>query len=142
MNLDFYQFFVQKVSEGRDKSWEEADAVGQGRVWTGVDALHHGLVDTLGGLETALTIAKEKAGIDADAPTQWVVYPQPKSFFESLVDRFNVRLAKHGLSSKVEFAAFRNMPVEMKSLLSKMAICGRIRKGEIMAIEPNVPDIR
>ena len=41
----------------------EVDSVGQGRVWTGLDAWERGLVDSLGGLETAFAIARESAGV-------------------------------------------------------------------------------
>lgn len=61
---DFYQQFLTRVSEGRDMSKEDVDAVGQGRVWTGTDALEIGLVDELGGLERAIEIAAEEAGLE------------------------------------------------------------------------------
>ena len=44
-----YVLEVGKVAEGRKKSYEEADALAQGRVWTGAEAARHGLVDRLGG---------------------------------------------------------------------------------------------
>lgn len=64
----FYGVFLQRVSSGRDMTKEAVDAVGQGRVWTGEQALAHGLVDELGGLRQALDYARDQAGLDADAP--------------------------------------------------------------------------
>jgi protease-4 len=58
-----YKEFVTKVSSGRRKRPDQIEAIAQGRVWSGFDGLKHGLVDVLGGLETAIDIAKEKAGI-------------------------------------------------------------------------------
>ncbi|MGB1276120.1 MAG: signal peptide peptidase SppA, partial [Nannocystaceae bacterium] len=54
-----YDVFVTRVSEGRGKTFDEVHAVAQGRVWTGADALKHGLVDELGSLEDALAEARE-----------------------------------------------------------------------------------
>ena len=61
----FYTDFVQRVAEGRDLTVEAVDEVARGRVWTGADALAHGLVDELGGLRTAVRRAKVLVGLDA-----------------------------------------------------------------------------
>ena len=58
-----YQLFLSRVVEGRGLGWAEADSVAQGRVWSGLDAREIGLVDTLGGLETALSLAYDAGGI-------------------------------------------------------------------------------
>ncbi|MCX2934687.1 signal peptide peptidase SppA [Mycobacterium sp. CVI_P3] len=71
----FYTDFVQRVAEGRHMSVEAVDAVARGRVWTGADALGHGLVDELGGLRTAVRRAKVLAGIDVDAEVDLISYP-------------------------------------------------------------------
>lgn len=57
----FYRQFVEKVAEGRGMSYEAVDSVGQGRVWSGQDALGVGLVDSLGGLLEAAEWAKRQA---------------------------------------------------------------------------------
>ena len=54
---------------------EAVDAVARGRVWTGADALEHGLVDELGGLRTAISRAKVLAGLDPDDDVRLVNYP-------------------------------------------------------------------
>jgi protease IV len=87
MNAAFYQEFVKKAAEGRKTSFQEIDSVAQGRVWTGADALDHGLVDRLGGLETALLAAKEKAGIPREREIDLVVLPERKGLFETLLER-------------------------------------------------------
>ncbi len=58
-----YRLFLKRVVDGRGLTLEEADSVAQGRVWSGADAWELGLVDTLGGLETALSIACADAGL-------------------------------------------------------------------------------
>jgi protease-4 len=71
----FYDDFVQRVAEGRNLPVEDVDAVARGRVWTGEDALEHGLIDELGGLRAAIRRAKMLAGLDADEEAHIVGYP-------------------------------------------------------------------
>ena len=59
-----YSTFISRVSDGRDITTQEVDAIGQGRVWSGYDAKDIGLVDLYGGLETAIVIAAELAEVD------------------------------------------------------------------------------
>lgn len=61
---NIYTTFISRVSDGRDLTTEDVDAIGQGRVWSGYDAKDIGLVDVYGGLETAIMIAAELAGVD------------------------------------------------------------------------------
>ena len=58
-----YDDFIGRVATYRGMEKEEVDVVGQGRVWTGADALRHGLVDELGGLEEAVAFAAELVDI-------------------------------------------------------------------------------
>lgn len=58
-----YATFLKRVSAGRNLTIAEVDSIGQGRVWAGTDAIEIGLVDLLGGIDLALEIAAEKAGI-------------------------------------------------------------------------------
>jgi protease-4 len=53
---------------------ERVHEVARGRVWTGADAAQNGLVDELGGMQTAAEIARRRAGLPADAPLR--VYPR------------------------------------------------------------------
>jgi protease-4 len=58
-----YDDFIGRVATYRGMDKDQVDAVGQGRVWTGADALRHGLVDELGGLEEAVAFAAELVDI-------------------------------------------------------------------------------
>lgn len=62
-----YDDFVGKVAEGRGFDRDRAHELARGRVWTGLDAYDGGLVDELGGLEDALTLARSRAGLPKDA---------------------------------------------------------------------------
>ena len=61
---EIYATFIRHVAEGRNMSIAAVDDIGQGRVWTGYDAKRLGLVDVLGGLETAIDIAAHLAKLD------------------------------------------------------------------------------
>ena len=62
--VEIYNIFINHVAEGRDMTPEQVDAVGQGRVWSGVDAVKIGLVDELGGLDDAIAEAAKLAKLD------------------------------------------------------------------------------
>ncbi len=59
-----YEEFLARVSAGRKKTREQVDAVAQGRVWSGEDALGHGLVDKLGSFDDAVKSAAKRAKLD------------------------------------------------------------------------------
>ncbi|MGV3638530.1 MAG: signal peptide peptidase SppA [Flavobacteriales bacterium] len=83
---DFYQGFTERVAEGRKMSVAQVDSIGQGRVWTGVDAQRLGLVDELGGLEAAISEAAELANL---TEYRRVELPEQKDFFEQLMQDLN-----------------------------------------------------
>ncbi len=63
-----YNLFVNTVARGRDMTFDQVDAIGQGRVWSGSDALELGLVDFNGGVVDAIAHAAMLAGIDTIDP--------------------------------------------------------------------------
>ena len=82
---DFYKVFVGRVAEGRGMSYDAVHQIARGRVWTGVDAKRIGLVDTLGGIDLAMSIAAEKAGLEKYAVK---VYPAEKDTWTQLQELF------------------------------------------------------
>lgn len=78
-----YDLFLTRCAEGRGMTKEAIDHIGQGRVWTGARAKELGLVDELGGLDRAIEIAVEKAGVEAYT---LMSYPAKKSAWEQLKD--------------------------------------------------------
>jgi protease-4 len=75
-NRDIYERFVARVAEGRKMPAALIDELGRGRIWSGSDALRHGLVDELGDVNTAITRAAELAKLPAGAPTWDVAAPR------------------------------------------------------------------
>jgi protease-4 len=86
---DFYDGFIQKVAASRKMPVERVDQLGRGRVWTGSQARERGLVDALGGLDRAIALAKERAGISADTDVEIVSYPARKSLAELLIEELS-----------------------------------------------------
>jgi protease IV len=78
----FYERFLAKVATGRNLSRDQAHAVAQGRVWTGSQALQHGLVDGIGGLDRALDAARYSLGLTPDERVQVRIYTKQLSWFE------------------------------------------------------------
>jgi protease IV len=97
MNEAFYRTFITKAAEGRKTTPEEIDAVAQGRVWTGAQALENGLVDRLGGLEEAVAVARERAGIPEGREVRLVVMPESKGVLETLFERRGEEIATRAL---------------------------------------------
>ncbi len=71
-----YGEFVNKVATGREMTEEAVGQIAQGRVWSGIDGKTNGLVDILGGMETAVNIAKEKAGIPKEQSVEIIEMPK------------------------------------------------------------------
>ncbi len=82
-----YDTFLGVVAEGRNRPLEEIEPLAQGRVWLGEQARENGLVDELGGLDEAIAILKEEAGIPAEEQVHLVPFPQARSFWEFLLDQ-------------------------------------------------------
>ena len=68
-----YKQFIELVAEGRDLSYEQADTLAQGRVWSADHAVEHGLVDAIGSLDDAI----DSAALLADVGQYDVLYVEP-----------------------------------------------------------------
>ena len=84
-----YDDFITKVADGRGMTKEAIDAIGQGRVWMGKDALKIGLVDELGGINRAIEIAQESAGLE---DFEIVNFPKLKDPLETILEEFSINI--------------------------------------------------
>ena len=82
-----YVDFTGKVADGRRLPKEKVLEIAKGRIWSGQDAKTLGLVDELGGYDTALKVAKKAAGIPESDEVKIVVFPHEKSLWETLIQR-------------------------------------------------------
>jgi protease-4 len=96
-----YSTFTQKVADGRKKSQSYVDSIGQGRVWSGTEALQNGLVDRLGNIDDAIASAAKKAKLK---DFKIVSYPDQvdpiKSFFDNSGDKIKTYFMKRELGDQ------------------------------------------
>jgi protease-4 len=131
-NIIYYDDFVPKVAAGRNKSPEDVNKIGQGHVWTGTQAKENGLIDEFGGLEKAISIAKELAGIPAEISVKRVAFPEGKTLLEAF-------LGNEGGSTKeqaAQEAVFKALPEDARRALRVAAMFDQMKRGESMLIMP------
>ena len=90
----FVDVFYTRCAEGRSKTKDEIDAIGQGRVWTGAQALQNGLIDKLGSLNDAIEIAAQRAELTEYDVTS---HPKKKEPFSQLMEELTSGDLKAGL---------------------------------------------
>ncbi|MBM3853786.1 MAG: signal peptide peptidase SppA, partial [Verrucomicrobia bacterium] len=110
-----YGEFVAKVAEGRGLEAEKVEAIAQGRVWSGVEAVERGLADELGGLEAAIAHAAAKAGLSGNYRV--VEYPRQKELLEAIQELLD-RVVPSAVTSRGRLATElgRRIDAEWKAL--------------------------
>ena len=93
-----YDDFITKVAAGRGMTKAEIDAIGQGRVWIGNDALEIGLVDEIGGLNRAIDIAQEMAKLEN---FELENYPKRKDPVEQFIEELSGNLETRFMKAKL-----------------------------------------
>ncbi|HWA31468.1 MAG TPA: signal peptide peptidase SppA [Rhizomicrobium sp.] len=104
-----YADFKQKVASGRKLPLAQVNDIAKGRVWSGVDAKAHGLVDEMGGFWTAVSAAEKLAGLPQGGAVRFKRYPEKRGFFASLGAAFSGTAA--GVRAMQGLAAIENLPV-------------------------------
>ncbi len=89
-----YSTFVNRVATGRKMTFEQVDAIGQGRVWSGSEALKIGLVDKIGGMDDALKAAAKLAKIETYKTKN---FPEYEKSFEDLFKNFSLAKTKENM---------------------------------------------
>jgi len=79
-----YKDFVGKVAKSRGMTFDEVDAIAQGRVWTGTRGMENGLIDAYGGMKEAVAAIKQLANIQKEV--ELVTYPRSTSAFSIKLD--------------------------------------------------------
>lgn len=118
---NIYHSFISKVADGRKISISNVDSIGQGRVWSGIDAKAIGLVDELGGIETAFKLAAKKAHLEH---YKILSLPKQKSAFEKLIRQVSGELESKILTH--ELGEYSEYYQQLKSSVSAKGIQARI----------------
>lgn len=111
---DIYESFVNLVADGRKMAPSAVDAIAQGRVWMGSDALEIGLVDEIGTLQDAIDYAASLAGISAD-DARTVAYPAPLTFMEQLMESMGQGSSEPSILAGTPF---EGLSTEVNSILA------------------------
>lgn len=99
-----YANFTQKVANGRGKTAAFIDSIGQGRVWTGAEAIKIGLVDRLGNINDAINSAAKKAKIKEYKIVEYPAQKDPfKELFDSSGDRIRTYFTKQELGENYTY---------------------------------------
>ena len=123
-----YEQFLQHVAQGRKLPKDAVASIAEGRVWTGGQALKHGLVDELGGLETALAKARSLAGLPEDVDVYSL--PKPKNLFEILSEL-------DGASGELRMLV-RQLPVDLRHLAGQLEWVQAARKERALLVLPEI----
>jgi protease-4 len=115
---DTYRRFLDRVAEGRNRPVAEISEVAEGRVWTGEQAVTRGLVDAIGGLRSAVSKAKERVGLAADADVSLTIYPPPKPLAEQLREALRISVAQQVASALPFGAALRPASTWLEAVTS------------------------
>lgn len=111
---DIYERFVNIVADGRKMAPSAVDAIAQGRVWMGSDAIGIGLVDEIGTLQDALVYAASLAGI-GPSEIRTVACPAPLTFAEQLLESIGKGASEPSILAGTPFEA---LGPELNSILS------------------------
>jgi protease-4 len=93
-----YDEFTKAVADGRHKTQAYINSIGQGRVWTGEQAIKIGLVDRLGNINDAVACAAKKANLKS---YKLVTYPEQKSFFDKVGSNLNLQMKTRAMQSEL-----------------------------------------
>lgn len=116
-----YNTFTGKVAQGRHMDVSAVDSIGQGRVWTGSQALEHGLVDGIGNLDRAIQAAAAKAGLK-DYRT--VDYPALKDPFVSLLGTSKERIKMWMLDD--DLGEYKHYMEQLRTIMKSSGIQARL----------------
>lgn len=116
-----YQVFLKRVADGRKIDVAQVDSIGQGRVWTGEQAVKLKLVDRIGTLDQAIAAAAKKANLENYRISE---YPRAKDPFESIwstsKDKIKLWLLEDELGDYAKYLS------EMKRISQQSGIQARI----------------
>jgi protease-4 len=117
-----YSTFVKRVDAGRPLDYQQVDAIGQGRIWSGIDVVKLGLVDKIGGLQDAIEIARKMAGLDEKY--RIVELPEQEDPLTTIIKEFTQSTYLNHLQKKLgvdgEYLMVLRKLIENQGVLTRM----------------------
>lgn len=119
---EIYKDFVDKVSKGRKMSFDQVDQIAQGRVWAGTDAIQIKLADKIGGLNDAIQVARNMAGLGDKY--RLVELPEQEEPLQKLIKDFTedtrIKFLQRKLGINGEYIPVLERLVENQGILTRM----------------------
>lgn len=150
-----YKRFVSRVAQSRHKTFEETRAIAKGRVWTGEDGLKIGIVDKLGGLQTAIDLAKLRLGISKETKAYIQTWPKKEDGIKSLLRQFGIDKSDDESSGKANIAKLLGLdplslantwnaipPMVQAQIKYSASLLEVSQREKVMVALPNLLDIR
>jgi len=131
-----YQDFISKVAKGRNRKVEEIDKIGQGRVWTGAQGKGNGIVDEYGGLDRAIEVAKELAGLPKDKGVHRVVLPAPRSILQEWLNLGDDSETRESPELKQQRAVLAVLPEDARRAFRYAALLDKMKHGDAALVMP------
>ena len=119
--VEIYHTFTSKVAEGRNMSQENVDAIGQGRVWSGTNAMDINLIDEYGGLEKAIEGAAALAELEDYRIYELPVQKDPlQELLKELGDGVQTSWMKYQLGDQYKYYKTLNDLTHLKGVQARM----------------------
>ncbi len=116
-----YDTFISHVAEGRGMTKQQVDEIGQGRVWSGENAMEIGLIDKFGGLQDAIILAAEIEGLDNYRTVDLPTLPNPfEEMFKIGSDNVRVRFLKNELGEKYRYYEYVKKASSLNGVYARM----------------------
>ncbi|MBD1428981.1 MULTISPECIES: signal peptide peptidase SppA [Sphingobacterium] len=116
-----YQTFMDRVAKGRKMTIAQVDSIGQGRVWTGDQALKIGLVDRIGDLNTAINAAASKGKLSSYYTKEYPAKQDPfASIFSTSKDKIKTWMFAE------ELGEYQKYLMELKKVMNQTGIQARL----------------
>ena len=131
-----YQDFIGKVAKGRKMEVPAVNKIGQGRVWTGAQGKGNGIVDEYGGLDRAIEVAKELAGIAKDKGVHRVILPAPRSLLQEWLSLGDDSETRESPELKQQRAVLAVLPEDARRAFRYAALLDKMKHGDAALVMP------
>lgn len=116
-----YMQFLQRVATSRRMTVEQVNEIAQGRVWTAADAKEIGLIDVMGGIQTALDIAAQKAGLTNYRISELPVEKNPfEQFFGGMTTDTKTKMLQEELGENYVYYMQMRRVLQRQGVLTRM----------------------
>ncbi len=116
-----YDAFVNHVAAGRNMSFKDVDKIGEGRVWSGINAININLVDTFGGLTDAIKLAAKKVNLEEYRIVEYPKLENPLDVLvRELMSEAKIKMLKKELGENYKYLKLFENAQKMNGVQARM----------------------